>query len=368
LGDVFPVVRVAAVQAAPVYLDREATVEKAVSLIRQAADGGARLVVFPEGFIPGHPLWYHFKPATDPASSRLAARLFQNAVTIPSPATERLARAARGTGTVVVMGLCEKSPDTFGTLYNSQLFLGPDGAILGKHQKLTPTVGERLVHTGGFGDTLGVIETSVGRLGGLICGESSNPLAVFALMAEYAQILAVSWPNRFPKKGMSCPERSLVVGRALAISSKAFVVNACGAMSEEIAEAIQYTDDDVPILNDPTASGGSSIIGPRGNILAGPLGPEEGILYADLDLNEGVEEKVRHDYAGHYNRPDVFQLTVRRSRPALYRAVMAPHPTPEPAPVPVEAVPVERSSPSAGVGGAAWNWKEPHAACRGVRV
>jgi nitrilase len=324
MGDSFPKVRVAAVQAAPVFLDREATTAKACALIREAARGGAQLIVFPEGFIPGHPLWYHFKPATDPASSALAARLFRNAVAIPGPTVDALTEVTRETGTYVVMGLSEKAPDTFGTLYNSQLFLGPEGTVVGKHQKLVPTVGERLVHTGGFGDTLGSIATDLGRIGGLICGETSNPLAVFALLAEYTQILTVSWPNRFPKRGMSCPERSLLVGRAVAIATKAFVVNACGAMSTEIVEAIANGPDDLPILQDPTASGGSAVIGPRGDVIAGPLPAGEGILYADLDLDQAVEEKVRHDFAGHYNRPDVFQLRVNRRRPTIYQAVNGP--------------------------------------------
>lgn len=319
MGDCFPKVRVAAVQASPIFLDREATVEKSVGLIRKSAKDGAELIVFPEGFIPGHPLWYHFKPATDPTSSALAGRLFQNAVEVPSPTTDAIAAAARETGTHVVMGLSEKEPGTFGTLYNSQVFFGPDGAILGKHQKLVPTVGERLVHIGGYGDSLGTIDTAVGRIGGLICGESSNPLAVFALMAEYVQIITLSWPNRFPKRGMPLPERSLVAGRALGLSSKAFVVSTCGAMSPEMMDTIAYVPGDRTLLEDPNTHGGSAVIGPAGDVLAGPLPAGEGILYADLDLNAAVEEKVRHDFAGHYNRPDVFTLTVDRTRPFIFR-------------------------------------------------
>ena len=204
-GDRLPTVTLAAAQAAPVFLNRERTTEKACALIREAGRQGAYVVVFPEGFIPGHPLWYHFYPATDPKSTELATRLFLNAVEIPGPTTEVLCEAAREAGVYVVMGLCERRPGTFGTLYNTQIFIGPDGRILGKHQKIMPTVGERLVHTGGYGDTLRTFPTNFGRIGGLICGESSNPLAVFALMAEYPHVIAVSWPNRFPKRGMSCP-------------------------------------------------------------------------------------------------------------------------------------------------------------------
>lgn len=317
-GDRLPRVTLAAVQAAPVFLHRERTTERACEWILRAGRQGARLVVFPEGFIPGHPLWYHFYPATDPRSNALATRLFLNSVEVPSRATDALCEAARQAGTYVVVGICERRPDTFGTLYNTQLFLAPDGTLLGRHRKLVPTVGERLVHTGGFGDTLRTFATDFGRVGGLICGESSNPLAVFALLAEYPHVLAVSWPNRFPKRGMSCPERALVVGRALALSTKAFVVNACGTLTEEMRELLVYTEEDRAALWDDRSTGGSCIVAPSGTVVAGPMGAEEGILIYEADLNECVSEKVRHDFAGHYNRPDVFQLRVRVTEPRIY--------------------------------------------------
>lgn len=317
MGDTYPKVRVACIQAASEFLDREGTVEKACRLIREAGELGAEIIAFPEGFIPGHPLWYHFKPATDPSSSALAARLVENSVTIPSPATDALCEAAKEAGAYVVMGLAEKLAGTFGTLYNSQLFIAPDGSILGKHQKLTPTVGERLVHTGGYGDTLGPIETKFGKLGGLICGESSNPLIVFTLLAQYTMINVISWPNRFPKKGMSCPERAMLAGRSVAVQTKSFVLNPCGTMTDEMRDLLAYAEEDHEILADRRSSGGSSIIGPKGNVVAGPMGPEEGILWADIDLRECIEEKVRHDFGGHYNRADVFTLVVNRERPTL---------------------------------------------------
>ncbi|MDR7387504.1 MAG: carbon-nitrogen hydrolase family protein [Armatimonadota bacterium] len=317
-GDRLPRVKVAAVQAAPVFLNRERTTERACEWILEAGRRGAKLVVFPEGFIPGHPLWYHFYPATDPRSGELATRLFLNSVEIPSRTTEALCESAREAGVYVIMGLCERRPGTFGTLYNTQLFIAPDGTLLGKHRKLVPTVGERLVHTGGFGDTLRTFPTDFGRVGGLICGESSNPLAVFALMAEYPHVLAVSWPNRFPKRGMSCPERALVVGRALALATKAFVVNACGTLTDEMRELLVYTEEDRAILWDDRSTGGSNIVGPGGSVVAGPMGAEEGVLVFQADLNECVAEKVRHDFAGHYNRPDVFQLRVNASAPRIY--------------------------------------------------
>ena len=318
MGDQYPRLRVAAVQAAPVFLNREASVEKACRLIREAGAGGAKVIGFPEGFIPGHPLWYHFRPATDATSNHLAARLFANSVTVPGRETEQLAEAARAAGAYVVMGLCERMSGTFGTMFNALVFFGPGGRIVGKHQKLVPTVGERLVHTGGYGDTIGAIETEYGRIGGLICGESLNPLLIFSLLAEQTQIHVISWPSRFQKGGTCCPERALLSGRAVAAMSKSFVINCIGAMSDEMCDVLAYTDEDKAILADPSASGGSSVLNPGGNVIAGPLGHEEGILYADIDLAEGVQAKIEHDFAGHYNRPDVFHVTLNTRRPLIY--------------------------------------------------
>lgn len=318
MGDEYPRLRVAAVQAAPVFLNREASVEKACRLMREAGAAGAKVIGFPEGFIPGHPLWYHFRPATDATSNRLAAKLFANSVCVPGRETDHLAEAAREASAYVVMGLCEKMPSTFGTMFNSQVFFGPDGRILGKHQKLVPTVGERIVHTGGYGDTIGAIETEYGKIGGLICGESLNPLLIFSLLAEQTQIHVVSWPSRFQKGGTCCPERALLSGSAVAAMSKSFVINCIGAMDDEMCEVLAYTDEDKAILADPSASGGSCVLNPRGEVIAGPLGHEEGILYADIDLAEGVQGKVEHDFAGHYNRPDVFHVTLNTHRPLIY--------------------------------------------------
>ncbi len=323
MGDIYPKIRVAAAQAAPIFLDREATVEKACRLIREAGAAGAKIIGFPEGFIPGHPLWYHFHPATTPESRRLATELFKNSVEIPSPATEALAEAAREAGAYVVMGLCEKRPGTFGTMFNSQLFIGPDGEILGKHQKLVPTSGERLVHTGGRGDTLRAFETEYGRISGLICGENSNPLAIFALIAEGAAIHVASWPNAPGRTALPRSERGIMTGRALAFMAKAFVINACGAVSDDMKEVLAYTPEDRTFLADPELSGGSSIIGPDSRVIAGPMGPEEGILYADIDLEEGVRGKVAHDFAGHYNRADVFTLLLNDRVPEIYQRLSA---------------------------------------------
>ena len=310
MGDRLPKVTVAAVQAAPVYLDREATVEKAASLILQAAREGARIIAFPEGFVPGHPLWYHFHPATGERSREYATRLFENAVVVPSPATEALGRAARQAGAYVVMGACEKVAGTTGTMYNSLLFFNPQGQIVHVHRKLTPTVGERLVHAPGRPVGLRVLDTEYGRLSGLICGENSNPLAIFTLIAQHTMVHVASWPNLPGRRMLSRSERALLASRAFAFMAKSFVINACGTVTDEMVEMLAYTDEDRAFLRRRELSGGSSIVAPSGEVLSGPLGPDEAILCAQIDLEQCVYEKLVHDFSGHYNRPDVFRLRV----------------------------------------------------------
>lgn len=319
MGDRLPEIKVAAVQAAPRYLDREATVEKACRLIEEAGRAGAHVVAFPEGFIPGHPLWYHFHPATGERSRAFAARLFQNALTIPGPDVEALGEAAKRAGAYVVMGVCEKEPGTTGTLYNSLLFLDPRGHVAGVHRKLTPTVGERLVHAPGLPVGLRVLPTEYGRLSGLICGENSNPLAIFALIAQHTTIHVASWPNLPGRAMLPRAERALLAGRAFAFMAKAYVINACGTVSDEMVEMLAYIPDDVEFLRRKDLSGGSSIIGPTGAVMAGPLGPDEGIVYADVDLEACVRERIVHDFAGHYNRPDVFELRIHSRPPQMVR-------------------------------------------------
>lgn len=321
MGDRLPRVKVAAVQAAPVFLDREATVGKACRLIQEAGRGGAQVVAFPEGFVPGHPLWYHFHPATGERSREYAARLFQNALTVPGPETEALGEASKRAGVWAVVGVCEKERGTVGTLYNSLLFLSPRGRVEHVHRKLTPTVGERLVHAPGLPVGLRVLDTEVGRLSGLICGENSNPLAVFVLLSQHTMVHVASWPN-LPGRGMlTRSERALLAGRAFAFTAKAFVVNACGAVDDRMREMLAYTEEDRAFLARPELSGGSLVVDPSGEVVAGPLGPEEGVLYAEVDLERCVYERTVHDFAGHYNRPDVFELRVRSRPPQMVRWV-----------------------------------------------
>jgi nitrilase len=333
MGDTYPVVKVAAVQAASVFLDREGSTEKACRLIREAGGKGARVIGFPEGYIPAHPVWYHHHPATGAVANELAVALFKNSVEIPGPEIDALCAAARDASAYVVIGVCERLPQTFGTMFNTQVYIGPEGRLLGKHQKLVPTVGERLVHAGGFGDTFGAFQTEFGPMSGLICGENSNPLAVFALTAENTRIHVMSWPNHFPTSGDPMRNRVAVDSQAFAQMSKAFVISACGTVDEAMIRMLRAGPEAEKFLRNADCCGGSVIVAPNGRILAGPMGAEEGILYADCNLELGVLAKLRHDFAGHYNRPDVFQVQVNRAAPHIYTvhggredaALPAPH-------------------------------------------
>ena len=347
MGDQYPTVKVAAVQAASVFLDREGSTEKACRLIREAGKNGARVIGFPEGYIPAHPVWYHHHPATGALANRLAVELFKNAVEIPGPEVDMLCAAASDANAYVVMGVCEKLPKTLGTMFNTQVYIGPDGQLLGKHQKIMPTVGERLVHSGGHGDTFGTFDAEFGPFSGLICGENSNPLAVFALTAEGTRIHVMSWPNHFPASGDPMRNRVSVESQAFAQMSKAWVISACGTVDEDMIRKLEPTPEAEKFLRSPDCCGGSVIVAPNSRILAGPMGAEEGILYAECDLELGVLTKLRHDFAGHYNRPDIFQLQVNRAAPRIYTVNATEDQLPPPADPPA-AVGARRLPRSAG--------------------
>ena len=309
MSDSYPRIRLAAAQAAPVFLDGESTIDKACRIILEAGAGGADLVAFPEGFIPGHPLWFGFHVATSRTSMELAAELFDNAIVVPSPATDRLCDAARSAATTVVIGLCEKEAHSMGTMFNSQLVIGRDGSILGGRRKLVPTLAERIVHSQGDGAGVRVFASEFGAISALMCGENSNPLLTFAMQALGARIHIASWPNFF-SKAIDLQAIADIAGRAIAYQNACYVVNALGAVSEQMIERLAVTDADRAYLHEAAERGGSAIYEPGGQVVAGPMAGGEGILYADADLARIVPRKIVHDYAGDYNRFDIFQLTV----------------------------------------------------------
>ena len=317
MGDSYETIRVAAVQAASVFLDRQATILKACRLIREAGQQGARVIVFPEGFVPAHPIWYQYHLPGRKFAMDMSVRLFKNAVEVPGPEISLVCDAAREAHAYIVLGVCEKRPNSLGTLYNTQVFIGPDGYI-GKHQKLVPTITERLVHSPGAAETFGAFQTDFGPASALICGENSNPLAVFALAAEGTRVHSMSWPATFGVGGQAIQSRVVGATQAFAQMTKAFVISACATIDVATIEALNVSDEDEEFLRKPTSCGGSVIVAPNAEILAGPMGNEEGILFADLDLELGIRMKFMSDITGHYNRPDIFQLTVNKSTPKLF--------------------------------------------------
>ena len=307
MGDSYRTIRVAAVQAAPVFLDRERTVAKACGLIREAGASGAHLIGFPEGYIPTHPLWYHFHVATSVKAMQFSRELFCNSVEIPGPATEELCRAAREARIYVVMGLCEKTPGRMGTLYNTLLFIDDHGNILGRHRKLHPTLGERLVHAPGDSAGLRAFPTEFGAVSGLMCGENSNALSIFSLDAQGTTVHVASWPAHFPLT-TNMAEIIELASKSLAYQTKAFVVNSVGAIDDRMRELLPVTDEDRAFLS--RQQGAASVVSPRGKIVAGPMAPGEGILYADVNISDIIIPKITQDFSGHYNRFDVFSVNV----------------------------------------------------------
>lgn len=305
--------RLAAVQSPPAFLDLAGSVDKAKSLIVEAGRNGADVVGFPEGFIPTHPLWYHFHPASSPEAQAFSRRLAENSILVPGPDVDALCKAAADAGTFVVMGCCEREAGRLGTLYNTLLFIGPDGKLLGRHRKLVPTLGERLVHARGDAEGLRVYPgNSWARVSGLMCGENSNALATYALDAQGANIHVASWPSHF-QLGANISDIVQMVTRALAYQMKAFVINAVSTINEEMLCSLPATDRHRAYMVEQGR--GSSIIGPSGAFLAGPMGNEEGILYADVDQGDLISPKIVQDFAGHYNRFDLLSLSLTRSVP-----------------------------------------------------
>jgi len=303
MGDIYPKFKVAAVQAAPVFLDREKTVEKSCRLIRAAGKEGAKVIGFPECFIPGFPHWFDYRLARE--CKGYIAELFKNSVEIPSAATDTLCQAARDAAATVVMGINERDPGSMGTLYNTQLFIGPDGRILGKHRKLVPTWTERLVHTGGDASTLKVFATDSGPVSGLICGENTNSFYRMTLLFQGERIHVASWPA-FP--GRPQQDGVEIRTRNYAFEGRCFVISSTGVFSDEMRELLCTTPEQKRQHADTGAF--SSIIGPAGNYLAGPDRGGEKILYAEIDPAVIIDEKISHDLSGHYNRFDLFTLLV----------------------------------------------------------
>ena len=305
---------IAAVQAAPVFLDRDATIEKACRLIAEAAARGAKLVVFPEAFVPGYPFWvWHIPAGKTPLLRMLYAELLDNSISVRGQEVLPLREAARDAGVYVALGINERNSEASGTtLYNSILYLAADGSLLGVHRKLVPTAGERLVHAQGDGSTMSVHDLPIGRLGGLICWENYMPLARYALYASGVELyLAPTWDRGEPWTSTL---------RHVAKEGRTYVVGCCSVMHrDQIPDRHAFLREYLPADLEWINPGESAIVDPDGKFVVEPVREREEILYAEIEPSKLRGPRWQLDVAGHYGRPDVFQLIIdRSSRPMTH--------------------------------------------------
>ena len=321
-------IKVASVQAAPVFMDKKATIEKFSALIEEAGKEGAELIVFPETAIPTYPYWRGSFGYTSPETAKLwrdtVIEFYNNSILVPSKDTELLSKAAAKANAYCVIGINEID-DRAGsaTLYNTMLFLDRMGSVLGKHRKLMPTHQERIFWGRGDASDVTVFETDIGRIGGLVCYENHMTLAKAALAMKGEEIHTASWPGWWNYVGESkaVKDMSGTVGplhmcdidsavREYAFETQTFVISSSMYMTENmVPDTFPYKKQ----TNWNWAVGGSSIVNPFGMYLVEPVFHQETTIYAEIDLDDRIVAKNIFDAMGHYTRWDVFSLRIRQS-------------------------------------------------------
>jgi aliphatic nitrilase len=326
----YPKYKVAAAHVAPVFLDLDATVDKACSIVEEAARSGAQLIAFPETYIPAFPVWCSLRSPI--YNHDMFRRLAANSMLIPGPELACICSTARRCGIFVSMGLNEATKASVGCIWNANVLIDDDGSVLNHHRKLVPTWYEKLIWANGDGAGLRVSETRLGRIGMLICGENTNPLARFTLMAQGEQIHISNypplWPTRHPKEtgNYDVPNAIRIRAGAHAFEAKCFNIACSSFMDEPMRQELGKLDKEAAYILDNSPRGISMIVGPTGEPISDIMSEDEGILYAEVDLSACVEPKQIHDVVGYYNRFDIFKLTVNRSanRPVTFE--MGPTP------------------------------------------
>ena len=312
-GDVFPKFRAAAVQAAPVFLERDATIDKLDALVEKAVDAGAELIAFVESFIPAFPVWNLIYPPLD--QHGFFRRLFENAIQVPGPHTRRLSEIAKRRRVILSVGITEKGSISMGTLWNTNLLFGRDGTLLNRHRKLVPTWAEKLTWANGDGAYLRPEETDIGRIGTLICGENTNTLARFALLAQGEQVHIATYPPAWPfhRSGADAHHYNLtdairIRSASHAFEGKVFNIGSSCALDVDAIEQLSQGDSKMKELLQTAPAPVSMIVGPNGEQLADPVTCGEGMVVAEIDIARSIEHKMAHDIVGYYNRFDIFHL------------------------------------------------------------
>jgi predicted amidohydrolase len=309
MAETYPKFKAASVQTSPAFLDRKATIEKTCSLMMDASRNGAKLVAYPEAFIPGYPYWIWLDVPSE--NYCFFEKLFEEAVVIPSPATEELCRGAREAGVYALIGVNEKLPRQMGTMWNTNLLIDNKGNILGKHRKLVPTFAEKMVWSRGDGSGLSVWETELGIIGTLACGNNTHCLYKYALIAQGEQIHIANYPAfNVPGEG-DITRWNLIRTGAHSMEGKLFNICSSSTVSNEMIEML-CGDDPKKRKWMEACRAYSSVTNPIGNTTA-ELIDEEGIIYADIDVSEMITAKQFHDIIGHYTRMDVVSMNLSRA-------------------------------------------------------
>jgi nitrilase len=309
-------IKVAAAHVAPVFLNAKETVKKACKIIENAGNDGIDLLVFPESFVPGFPLWAAISAPI--RNHDFFVDFARESISVPGPEIMSICAAARAANIIISIGISESAPQSVGCLWNSNLLIGADGSIINHHRKLVPTFYEKLVWANGDGSGLRVVDTPIGKIGALICGENTNPLARFSLMAEGEQIHISSYPPTWPTHEPSKNERYDLASSirirsgAHSFEAKAFNVVASSWVDETTLEKLSSLGPELLRVVTESPKGISMIVGPDGLPVAETALADDTILTQTIDLADCVVPKQFHDVVGYYNRFDVFDLTVNR--------------------------------------------------------
>jgi nitrilase len=345
-----PTVKVAAVHAASVYMNASATVQKAISLIEEASQNGAELISFPESFVPGFPVWAALWAPI--YNHEWFKRMAQNSINVDGPEMAKIRAAARRCGVFVSMGFSESTDVSVGCMWNSIVLIADDGEIINHHRKLVPTFYEKMVWAPGDGHGLKVSSTKIGKIGALICGENTNPLARYSLAAQGEQIHISAWPAIWPTRppGSGTNFDNLAANRIRAgghsFEAKAFGILNAAFMDMTMLDALLASGDkQAQEVLEATPRAATQFLDPTGAVIGDSLQAEEGIAYATFDLEQCVEPKQFHDIVGYYNRFDVFDIVIDRKRltPATFKDVASP----ERGSRSIETSPLEAASQSA---------------------